>query len=232
MCGRFTLRQRPTVMIRQLGIDLQLTPGPRYNIAPTQDILVIRTVDGKRQYGPLRWGLIPAWSKEPKSPYLLINARSEEAATKPLFRSAMKTRRCLIPADGFYEWKKEGKQKLPFHFTLKTDEPFALAGLWERWEPKGEEESKVKAEDEAVEPVESCTILTTAANELVGTLHDRMPVMLSPTDYAAWMDPAITDSTNLSYLFEPFPVSEMAMKPANPIVNTARYDGPDCLAAG
>ena len=129
----------------------------------------------------------------------------------------MKTRRCLIPADGFFEWKKVGKAKQPYYFTAADDKPFAFAGLWERWS-KGEGE-----------PIESCTILTTAANELVKPFHDRMPVILPPIDYDAWLDPATTDATNLNYLFEPFPPGEMAARPVNPVVNNARQNVPECI---
>ena len=148
MCGRFTLRKPSNVLIQHFLIDAGLIKGQRYNVSPTQDVLTIRSVDGKRQPAMMRWGLIPSWADDPKIGYRMINARSEEAATKASFRGPMKSRRCLIAADGFYEWAKVGKAKQPYHFTLASGEPFAFAGLWERW-------SKGKGE-----PIESCTIIT------------------------------------------------------------------------
>jgi putative SOS response-associated peptidase YedK len=163
MCGRFTLRTPLSVLIDQfeinLGMEIQLPL--RFNAAPTQDIPVVRLTDGGRELTLMRWGLIPSWSKEANSGTLLINARSETAAEKPAYRSAFKSRRCLIPADGFFEWQKVGKAKQPYYFQLADGKPFAFAGLWEKWKE-----------------IESCTILTTAANELVAPLHDRMPMPL------------------------------------------------------
>jgi putative SOS response-associated peptidase YedK len=200
-----------SVLIQQFQIDLgadQKLPL-RFNIAPTQDIPVVRYTDAGRELTLMRWGLIPSWSKGPTSGSLLINARSETAAEKPAFRSAFKTRRCLIPADGFYEWKKTGGKKQPYHFRLANGQPFAFAGLWEKWQA-----------------IESCTILTTEANELAAQMHDRMPVILSPNDYAEWLDPQAKDS---GMLLTPFPASEMSAIPVNPIVNNARNEGPECI---
>jgi putative SOS response-associated peptidase YedK len=211
MCGRFTLRTPMTVLIRQFQIDLgadQQLPL-RFNVAPTQDIPVVRYTDDGRELTLMRWGLIPSWSKDPKSGPLLINARSETAAEKPAFRSAFKTRRCLIPADGFYEWKKAGNKKQPYYFRLTDGQPFAFAGLWEKWQV-----------------IESCTILTTEANELAAQMHDRMPVILSPNDYAEWLDPLAKEPGKL---LTPFPASEMSAIPVNPIVNNARNEGPACI---
>ena len=216
MCGRFTIRIPATVLMHQFGVDAGLQMPMRYNVAPTQQIPVITQHDGKRQLETMRWGLVPSWADDPKIGYRMINARSEEAATKASFRSAMKKRRCLILADGFYEWEKIGKAKQPHWFRMANEQPFAFAGLWERW-------GKVDP------PLDSCTILTTSANELVGKYHNRMPVILSPNDYGAWLDPANQDSDSLRYLFEPFPASELIDTKVNPIVNNARSDTPDCI---
>lgn len=181
MCGRFTLQTPFSVLMKYFAFESNLQLALRYNIAPTQDVLTVRLVEQKRQPAIVCWGLMPFWANDPKIGNRLINARSEEAAKKPSFRAAMKTRRCLIPAASFFEWEKIGKAKRPYYFTSADDNPFAFAGLWERWS-KGDGE-----------PIESCTILTTAANELVKPYHDRMPVILSPGDYDAWLDPATTD---------------------------------------
>jgi putative SOS response-associated peptidase YedK len=214
MCGRFTLRTPLHLLMRQFNLSAQAEwqLSLRYNIAPTQDIAVIVKTDSGRELNQMRWGLIPSWSKDPKSGPPLFNARSETAGEKPTFRSAMRHRRCLIPADGFYEWKKEGKQKLPIYIRRPDEQPFAFAGLWEQWND-----------------VESCTILTTAANGLMQPFHDRMPVILSPNDYNVWLDPKLDDPNKLNYLFEPFPDSELIAYPVNPVVNNARHDAADCI---
>jgi putative SOS response-associated peptidase YedK len=186
----------------------------RFNIAPTQEIAVIVATDAGRALGTMRWGLIPSWSKDPKSGPPLFNARSETAAEKPTFRSAMRHRRCLIPADGFYEWKKEGKHKLPIYVRRPDEQPFAFAGLWEQWRD-----------------LQSCTILTTAANELMAPLHDRMPVILSPNDYEVWLDRRNDDPEKLEYHFEPVPDDEWIAYSVNSVVNNARNDVADCIEA-
>ncbi|MFO0898004.1 MAG: SOS response-associated peptidase [Pirellulales bacterium] len=162
MCGRFTLRQVPHEWVKQLALPIF---SPRYNIAPTQQVLAIRQREGIREAVELRWGLIPSWADDPKIGNRLINARAETVATKPAFRQAYKRRRCLILADGFYEWQKQGKTKQPYFIHRPDDQPFAFAGLWEWW--KGN-----------VLEIASCTIITTEANELMRPLHDRMPVIL------------------------------------------------------
>jgi putative SOS response-associated peptidase YedK len=170
MCGRFTLRTPLNVLIKHFGITagMELQLPIRYNVAPTNSVAVVRQSNGARELTTMKWGLIPSWSAEPKMSYSTINAKSEEAAQKPAFRSAMKHRHCLVLADGYYEWATVGKKKFPHLFQLRDQPVFGLAGLWERWD-KGEGE-----------PIESCTILTTSANELVKPFHDRMPVILSP----------------------------------------------------
>jgi putative SOS response-associated peptidase YedK len=216
MCGRFTLRTSAAVLVRQFGVDAPLQLALRYNIAPTQQVLVVRLAEQGRELVLMRWGLIPSWAGDLKIGASLINARAETAAEKPAFRSAMKRRRCLIPADGFYEWRKAGKTKQPIYIRRADDQPFAFAGLWERWSKQGE-------------PIESCTILTTAANDLLRPLHDRMPVILSPNDYGVWLDRQSTEPTKLAYLFEPCPVDELTAYPVNPVVNNARNETAECI---
>jgi putative SOS response-associated peptidase YedK len=169
MCGRITLRATPEKIAGLFGVS-KLDYSPRFNIAPTQEVLTVRSSQQGRELVPLRWGLIPSWAKDKKIGAALINARAETVAEKPAFRSAFKHRRCLIPCDGFFEWsRREGGTKVPHYITLRDGGLFAFAGLWEEWEPA--EEGKC---------VSSCTIITTEANELVRPLHDRMPVILEP----------------------------------------------------
>lgn len=225
MCGRYNLRATPEQLIEIFEVLRAPAPAedwlaPRYNIAPTQTVAAIRAgSDGCRELIPLRWGLIPSWSKERATGAPLINARAESVATKPAFRSAFRTRRCLIPATGFYEWKQVGRAKQPFHIRLPDNRPFAFAGLWERWAPKGGE------------PVESCTILTTEANELLGTLHDRMPVILPQHAWHAWLDLELQDPQALEQLLVPFQDAPLRMDAVSSKVNNVRNESPDCIAS-
>jgi putative SOS response-associated peptidase YedK len=220
MCGRFTQRSKLNLLLQQFAIedhDPHYQLDPRYNIAPSQDVAVVRMINqGQRQLAMLRWGLIPSWADDPKIGYRMINARSDSVATKPSFRTAFKRRRCLIPADGFYEWKNEGKTKQPYLIELTGGELFAFAGLWESW--RG-----------ADPPIESCTIITTEANELLSELHDRMPVILSPNDYQPWLDPANEDRESLERLLDPYPASQMRYIAVSTTVNNARNEGPECI---
>jgi len=182
MCGRFARKSTQQVLADWFGVELEDMPwfAPTYNAAPqsTQPVVRLGRDTGRREFAVLRWGLVPFWSKDAKSAYSTINARAEEAASKPAFREALKKRRCLVPADAFYEWKKlDAKTKHPYAFALKSGEPYALAGLWERWQPK---------EGEALE---TFTILTTDPNPLLEPFHNRMPVILEPPDYARWLEP-------------------------------------------
>jgi putative SOS response-associated peptidase YedK len=165
----------------------------------------------------LRWGLIPSWADDPKVGYRTINARSESVASKPAFRTPFRESRCLILADGFYEWKKTDGSKQPFHIRLKTGKPFAFAGLYAHWD-KGEK------------PIDSCTILTTEANELMRTLHDRMPVILEPASFDQWLDPTQHKPEPLQALLRPFPSEVMTAIPISTYVNNARNQGPQCIA--
>lgn len=191
---------------------------PDFNIPPGVDIWAVRNQPSSQdsEIAHLRWGLVPFWAKDPKIGNRMINARSETAAEKPAFRAAFKSRRCLIPADGFYEWKKEGKTRTPYHIHLKDREPFAMAGLWERWtSPYGDH-------------LDTCTILTTIPNDLMEEIHDRMPVILSPTDMDTWLD-VETPVSALKALTSPFPAEQMEAYPVSSAVNNPRNNGPECL---
>jgi putative SOS response-associated peptidase YedK len=189
----------------------------RYNIAPQQPVAVVRATEKGNELGLLKWGLIPSWAKDPTIAYKLINARSETVAEKPSFRSAFKSRRCLIPASGYYEWEKtEGRTKQPYFIRPRDEELFSFAGLWERWhDPEGE-------------TVETCTILTTEANELMRPLHDRMPVILGETGEEMWLDSRSTVDALYS-LFVPYGSAEMEAFPVSSWVSNPKHDGPRCL---
>lgn len=190
---------------------------PRYNVSPTQNVAAVRmAADGRRTLDLLRWGLIPSWADDPAIGARMINARAETVAEKPSFRTALSRRRCLLPADGFYEWRKIGRQKQPCLFSLADGGLFAFAGLWETWR-RGEQ------------TIESCTLITTEANDVVRPCHDRMPVILAPADYGLWLDPALTQSPPLLSLLRPFPADAMTMREADVWVNSPTHEGPRCL---
>ena len=219
MCGRFTLTASPAKLRDAFPIFDIPDTKPRFNVAPTQQILAVRQEEGEKPRASfLRWGLIPSWAKEKKLAASLINARADSVATKPSFRSAFKRRRCLILADGFYEWQKGAKKgpKQAFYFRLSDGRPFGFAGLWEHW--TGEEPA-----------IESCAIITTDANDTLRPVHDRMPVILDPRDYARWLDPAPADPGVLQEMLRPYPPDQMAANPVGPYVNNAKNEGPDCL---
>ena len=232
MCGRFTQR----MSWRELHelMDLVGTPlnlRPRYNAAPSQDVAVIRSGDpgsrsgasGGRTLAMLRWGLIPAWAKDPAIGHRLINARSETAAEKPSFRAAYRHRRCLIPADGFYEWRREGKTRQPWLFGLRGGAPFVFAGLWERWTvPAGAALTGSLAERSPGDTVETCTILTIAANETVAPVHGRMPVILPPDAYGSWL-------AGEDVPLAPYPPGDMTAHPVSTLVNRPANDDPRCV---
>lgn len=224
MCGRYSQTKSWSGLVEHFQIDDDvpaLNLAPRYNIAPTQDVPVVRHQAGssKRKIVLLRWGLVPSWAKEPGIGARMINARAETVAEKPSFRSAFKHRRCLIPADGFYEWKKEeAGPRQPYRITLKNRDPFAFAGLWERWE---------KAPDEI--PVKTCTIITTEANDLLQPIHDRMPVILHREDYDKWLNAEANSGESVLPLLRPYPSEEMAFYPVSRHVNNVRNDDPQCV---
>lgn len=218
MCGRFTLRASPAELVEIFRLLREPEIPPRYNIAPTQPVAAVREADGGRELAMLRWGLVPAWAKDPAIGSRMINARGESVATKPSFRSAFKHRRCLIPADGFYEWQKTGgRGKQPYLIGVEGSRPFALAGLWERWE-KGEGE-----------PLESCTIITTTANDLLADLHDRMPVILDEEDYDRWLDVKQADPGGLQSVLRPFPSERMCFYAVDTVVNSPKNEVPACV---
>src|SRR3989441_8768283 len=193
MCGRYTLKTPVEELSEKFQFPEIIPLKPRYNIAPAQDVAVVRRLpdDTARKLAMLRWGLIPAWVKDPAKARQPINAKSETVAELPTFRSAFRKRRCLIPADGFYEWKQEGGRKQPVYIRMKDSEPFAFAGLWEHWEKPDQE------------PIDSCVILTTEPNELLAQLHNRMPVILNAKDYDLWLDPYAQEVARLKPLLHP-----------------------------
>ncbi len=220
MCGRYRLTRKKEILAEHFGIEPDDNWQPRYNVAPTQDVTVIRQdpAEPKRTGGTMRWGLIPFWSKDPKAGFKMINARSEDIAEKPAFREALKKRRCLIPADGFYEWQKSGGTKRPFCFTMADEGLFAFAGIWERWkDPEGKW-------------VETCSIITTAANALCEDIHDRMPVILHPEDYDLWLDPGFENTEELRALLKPYESDQMKRFEVSSRVNAVKNDDPDCVA--
>jgi putative SOS response-associated peptidase YedK len=221
MCGRFTLHTTGALVAQQF--ELPNTPDlqPRYNIAPTQDVAVVRQEAGVRALVALRWGVVPSWSKEPSIGVRMINARGETVAEKPAFRAAFKYRRCLVLADGFYEWQAAGKghQKQPYYVQRQDKAPFAFAGLWERWSDQNGDGSVL----------ETCTIITTAPNELMRPIHERMPVILLPEDYALWLDSSMQEPGPLEALLHPYPTDLLTAYPVSRAVNNARHDSPECL---
>ncbi len=218
MCGRFTLATSPAKLTELLPLfDVPELP-PRFNIAPSQPVAVARRLPDRArgEVVLLRWGLIPAWADDPAIGNRLINARAETVADKPSFRAAYRKRRCLVLADGFYEWQKTGARKQPVFIHRRDGGPFAFAGLWEHWERDGR-------------TIDSCTILTTAANELIRPLHDRMPVILQRGDYDRWLDPANQTAAGLEALLRPCPADLLGFHPVDARVNNPRHDAPDCI---
>ena len=219
MCGRFRLSRRKQIIEEHFETaDWQDDWSPRYNIAPTQPVPVIRQhpKEPVRQLALMRWGLIPSWAHDPSAAAKMINARSETASTKPAFRDPLKFRRCLIPADGFYEWKKTGAAKQPFCFEVGDGELFAFAGLWERWhDPSGQW-------------IKSCAILTTVPNAVTSAIHDRMPVILHPDSYDLWLDPGMTNPQVISELLKPYDARLMRCYPVSTRINHVANDDEEC----
>lgn len=217
MCGRFTLKSSPKALAAAFELPETLQFPPRFNIAPSQPVAVIRAEpEGKgRELASLVWGLVPSWSKTADSGF--INARSETAAAKPAFRVPLRRRRCLVLADGFYEWQRKNGAKQPYFFQLLGGKPFAFAGLWDRWE------------GEDGKPLETCALLTTEASATVKPIHARMPVILAPLAHEAWLDPRLGDPEEIGWLLRPYPAEEMNAYPVATRVNSPRFDGPDCV---
>ncbi len=220
MCGRFTLRTPTPVLMKEFQLAAAPEMRLRFNIAPTQDVAVVRQdAEHRREMVCMRWGLIPSWAKDPSIGNRLINARSETAATKPSFRAAMKRRRCLVVADGYYEWKRIGKGKQPYFIRMENERPFAMAGLWETW--KGPADG---------DPLLTCAILTTSSNELTRGLHDRMPVILAKPMWDVWLDTEQTPPEELQPLLAPYDSDAMHLEAVSSYVNNARHEGPECIA--
>jgi len=219
MCGRFSLIVDASVLAEVFEIDPPQNLRPRFNIAPTQTIPIVRAGrEQPREWAEVRWGLVPSWAKDPKIGARMINARGETVAEKPSFRSAVKNRRCLIPADGFYEWAKTDTGKQPNFIHFADGRAFAFAGLWERWHT---------SEGEALD---TCTIITTTPNDLVAGLHDRMPVILAPDVFSEWLAPQPLAPDRLQDLLVPCPTAGMEAYPVSTHVNKPTNDDPDCIA--
>jgi putative SOS response-associated peptidase YedK len=211
MCGRFSLRARLNGLLAQYAVEpfKKLPLFERYNIPPTTEVPIVRLIDGQREISLARWGLIPSWTKDIKKAPMLNNARAETVQEKPSFRSAYKSRRCIIPASGFYEWLNDSKPRQPFYFHRPDDKLLSFAGLWESWND-----------------IESCVIITTDANEIMAPIHERMPVILGDNDYGLWLDPSAGDAT---HLLAPCPASELTCYPVSTFVNNVRNQGPQCI---
>ena len=229
MCGRFTLHHMLEELEERFAVEVEALTvaetAPRYNIAPTQDILVV-TENGARHLQGYHWGLIPSWAKDPAIGSKMINARAETLAEKPSFRTALQRRRCLIPADGFYEWQDAaadlptGKKapRTPMHIRLQGGGLFAFAGLWDEWHaPDGSS-------------LHSCTIITTAPNAVTAPIHDRMPVILRPGDEGLWLDRSVSDASALLPLLIPYPAEAMEAYAVSRSVNAPTVDDPGCIA--
>jgi putative SOS response-associated peptidase YedK len=218
MCGRFTLHA-PAAQIEEafhLPDNSVLELRPRYNIAPSQDIPIIRDTDTGHEMAMARWGLIPSWSKESKSKYSTINARIESVAEKPTYRTPFKRQRCLIPADGFYEWKVVNGHKIPHHIRMRDSRIFAFAGLWDRWE--GDDET-----------LDSCSIIVMPSNEVMKPIHERMPAIVAPAVYDWWLDVRITDKQEIMQYLTSAPSSQLIAYPVSTRVNSPKNNDERCI---
>jgi len=220
MCGRFVRKEDKELLEGRFGADLQggAHLPPEYNIAPSQDCPILTVEGDRRVLSLMRWGLVPSWADDVKAGYRMINARAETLAEKRSFKTLLKKSRCLVPASGFYEWKKlEGGGKTPYFFGLKGGGPFAFAGLWTVWRAESEDE------------VRSFTIITTSANEIMAPIHDRMPVILREKDEARWLDPDLGRPEELLPLLVPYPPDEMEFWEVSPYVNSWKNHGEECI---
>jgi putative SOS response-associated peptidase YedK len=218
MCGRFAFYSPHEAVARLFGVADAPEVEPRYNIAPTQFVAVVRESGGPREVAMLYWGLVPSWAKEKSIGARMINARSETLAEKPSFRNAWKRRRCLVLADGYYEWQRSGATKQPHFISFAGGMPFGMAGLWERWRDPG-----------SGEPLESCCIVTTSPAPAIAHVHDRMPVIIPPDAYAEWLDPDNAATDRLARLLVPCESPELQARPVSRRVNDARNQGADLL---
>ncbi|HTK09384.1 MAG TPA: SOS response-associated peptidase [Ktedonobacteraceae bacterium] len=217
MCGRFTLTVDIATIARAFQVEPTLQTSPRYNVAPTQEIVTV-VRDETKHLALLRWGLIPSWAKDESIGNKMINARAETLAEKASFKRLLVSKRCLVVADGFFEWKQEQGGKTPMYFTLKNKEPFAFAGLWDTWRsPDGEQ-------------IRTCTIITTQPNDLVSPVHDRMPAILPLEAREHWLDPALRDQHLLLSFLKAYPTEEMEVRPVSRKVNSTRYDSAELIA--
>jgi putative SOS response-associated peptidase YedK len=221
MCGRFARKSTQKVLADWFGVELEDMPwfAPTYNAAPqsAQPVVRLNRDSGGREVAVLRWGLVPFWAKDAKLAYSTFNARAEEVAAKPAFREALKKRRCLVPADAFYEWQRiDPKTKRPYAIGLRSGEPYAFAGLWERWQPK------------EGEPLETFTVLTTDPNELMEKIHNRMPVILEPRDYSRWLDSSDPARPPVD-LLRPYPAEKMRSWPVSERVGNVRNNDAELL---
>ncbi len=219
MCGRYRMSRRKQLVEEYFGaVSDEDEWDPRYNIAPSQPVVTIRQ-DARqpiRTLSMMRWGLVPSWAKDPSIGYKTINARAETVATTPSFREPFRSQRCLIPADGFYEWQRNGKTKQPYCFEVNDGELFAFAGLWDQWR------------DRQGDVIESCTILTTTPNSLLSDIHDRMPAILIADNYDLWLDPGFRDLASVSRMLEPFEPTLMRRYPVSTRVNQVQNDDEEC----
>ncbi|HJT56356.1 MAG TPA: SOS response-associated peptidase [Ktedonobacteraceae bacterium] len=217
MCGRYTLTVNLKTVAETFGVPATLDTKPRYNVAPTQEVVSIMR-NGSAHMAWLRWGLIPSWAKDEAIGSKMINARAETLVEKPSFRGLLRSKRCLIVADGFYEWKQEHGTKAPWYITLKDQEPFAFAGLWDHWKsPDGQQ-------------ILSCTIITTQPNDVVAPIHDRMPAILLPDARDLWLNPDMRDDHQLTQLLVPYPSDLMTARPVSRLVNDPKRDSAELLA--
>jgi len=218
MCGRFALTVDLANVAAKFGVEATMHTEPRYNIAPTQPVASILR-NGEAHLAELRWGLIPSWAKDESIGARMINARAETLMEKPSFKGLLRSKRCLIIADGFFEWKQEDGRKTPMYITMADHQPFAFAGLWDSWKnPEGE-------------PLRTCTIITTEPNEVVASIHNRMPAILLPEAYESWLDPSIKDEHFLSHWLAPYPAQAMTARPVSRLVNDPRNDSPEILSS-
>lgn len=218
MCGRFTFAVTPEMFMQRYNLEqLSFDLEPRYNIAPSQMIPAVLQERGQNRAGQLKWGLVPRWAQDERIGFKMINARAETVADKPAFREAFRRKRCILPADGFYEWKRVDGSKQPMRIMLKSEQVFSMAGLYETWTaPDGRK-------------VHSCTVITTKPNELVQDIHDRMPVILRPEDEDLWLNREAFDPDLLQSLLRPFPADEMTAYPVAAMVGNVRNDLPECI---
>ena len=221
MCGRYALTVEPDVLAALFALDEAPSFDVRFNLAPSQEapVVVREVAEGGHAVRPMRWGLVPSWAKDSKIGYRTINARSETASEKPSFRSAFKKRRCLIPASWFYEWKREGSQKIPYRIRRPDDRPLAFAGLWEHWKGSAKED-----------PRTTFTILTTSSNEDLAELHDRMPCLVEPDDFDRWLTPEVDDADATRALLAPAPAGTLVLDRVSTRLNNVKNEGAELMS--